>query len=314
MIINVGARTDIVNYYSPWLLKRFQEGFAYSRNPLFPNKVTRYELVPDKVDAILFCSKNYGTLLPRLREITEKFRTYFYYTVTAYGKDVEPNVPDLETSVSLLRELSKLVGKEKTAWRYDPVLLTDSYPIQRHIETFEWLCDRLAPYVDRCIFSFVEMYPRLQTYMPEIIPITKEEKRTIAARLGAIAKKYAIPIQTCGHADDYSEFGIMRSGCATLKIIGQANACKFRNIPHRGTRRGCSCIESRDLGWYDTCPNLCKYCYANHGLEEIRKNVALHDEDSPILIGHLNPDDKVMAGNQTSFLKTDERQISLFDL
>ena len=47
MIINVGGRTDTVHYYSKWLLKRFEEGYVLSRNPLFPKKVTRYELTPD---------------------------------------------------------------------------------------------------------------------------------------------------------------------------------------------------------------------------------------------------------------------------
>jgi len=39
MIVNVGGRTDIVNYYSEWLMNRIKEEFAYSRNPLFPNNV-----------------------------------------------------------------------------------------------------------------------------------------------------------------------------------------------------------------------------------------------------------------------------------
>jgi len=44
MIINAGGRTDIVNYYSEWLLKRFQEGFVYSRNPFSPNVINKYSL------------------------------------------------------------------------------------------------------------------------------------------------------------------------------------------------------------------------------------------------------------------------------
>ena len=60
MILNTGARTDTVQYFTPWLLKRFEEGYALSRNPLFPDRVTRYELVPDKVDCVVFCS----TVLP----------------------------------------------------------------------------------------------------------------------------------------------------------------------------------------------------------------------------------------------------------
>lgn len=54
MILNTGGRTDTVQYYTKWLLKRFEEGCVLSRNPLFPNEVTRYELIPDKFDCVLF--------------------------------------------------------------------------------------------------------------------------------------------------------------------------------------------------------------------------------------------------------------------
>ena len=44
MIISAGQRTDIVQYYTPWLLRRFEEGFVLVRNPLFPSKVTATSL------------------------------------------------------------------------------------------------------------------------------------------------------------------------------------------------------------------------------------------------------------------------------
>ena len=108
-----------------------------SRNPLFPNKVTRYELTPDKVDCVVFCSKNYKPILSRLHEITDKFNTYFHYTITAYGKDIEPGVPSIDESMETLIELSKQVGKQRVAWRYDPVLLTEKYTVETHLQTFE---------------------------------------------------------------------------------------------------------------------------------------------------------------------------------
>lgn len=54
MIINTGMRTDTVQYYSDWLLRRFAEGFVLVRNPRFPHKVTRYELDPPVVDCVVF--------------------------------------------------------------------------------------------------------------------------------------------------------------------------------------------------------------------------------------------------------------------
>lgn len=111
---------------------------------------------------VLFCSKNYAPILDRLHKITEKYRTYFHYTITAYGKDIEPGVPSIDESIETLIRLSKLVGKERVAWRYDPILLTKKYTIETHAKTFEYMAKKLAPYIDRCIFSFVEMYKKLE--------------------------------------------------------------------------------------------------------------------------------------------------------
>ena len=63
MIINTGARTDTVQYYTDWLLNRFDEGFVLVRNPFYPQKITRYELPPEKVDAVQFCSKNIQNII-----------------------------------------------------------------------------------------------------------------------------------------------------------------------------------------------------------------------------------------------------------
>ena len=95
MILNTGGRTDTVQYYSEWLLGRFREGYVLSRNPLFPNTINRIELTPEKIDVVVFCSKDYSPILDRLHEITDRFRCYFHYTITAYGTDIEPRVPSI---------------------------------------------------------------------------------------------------------------------------------------------------------------------------------------------------------------------------
>lgn len=312
MILNTGARTDTVQYFSEWLLKRFEEGFVLTRNPLFPNTVTRYELSPDKIDCVLFCSKNYRPILPRLHEITDRFRTYFHYTITAYGADVEPGVPSIEESIKTLKELSSIAGKEKIAWRYDPVLLTAKYTLEEHARTFSYMAEELAPHIDRCIFSFVEMYKKLQVNMPELIPLSEKDKREFARMLGNTAAENGICIQTCGDDGDYSEFGIRSSGCATAEILGKANGCEFKDLKHKGLRKGCHCIESRDIGAYDTCLNGCKYCYANKSPAAARANYKLHDPASPLLIGGLKSTDKVQSGAQNSFLKSRAVQPTLF--
>lgn len=306
MIINTGGRTDTVQYYTEWLLRRFSEGYVLSRNPMFPSKVNRYELTPDKVDCVVFCSKNYKPILPRLHEITDRFNTYFHYTITAYGKDIEPNVPSIDESIETLVRLSEIVGTKRIAWRYDPVLLTEKYTIKRHLETFEYMSEKLAPYIDRCIFSFVEMYKKLQYNMPELIPLTENDMKILANGLGSIAKKYRIFIQTCGTNGDFLEYGIHSSGCMTLDILGKANGVEFRELKHKGMRQGCHCIESRDIGAYDTCMNGCKYCYANKNPQKAFENYKYHDSASPLLLGDLKPDDTVIQGVQKSFVKREK--------
>lgn len=309
MIINTGGRTDTVQYYTRWLLKRFEEGFVYSRNPLFPNKVTRYELTPDKVDCIQFCSKNYEPILAELPQIVHRFSTYFHYTITAYGKDIEPGVPTIEESMETLKKLSEIMGRQRVAWRYDPVLLTERYTIQTHLETFERMARELSPYVDRCIFSFVEMYKKLETNMPELIPLTDDDKDELARGLGQIAGKCGLYIQTCGTNGDYSHYGIHPSGCMTLEMIGRANGLAFRELKHKGMRQGCHCMESRDIGAYDTCMNGCKYCYANKRPEKAFENFKFHDPDSPLLLGHLKETDVMVQGNQKSFLLLQQKTL-----
>lgn len=311
MIVNTGGRTDTVQYYSEWLLRRFEEGYALSRNPLFPHKISRLELSPDVVDCVVFCSKNYRPILPRLHEITDRFNSYCYYTITAYGRDVEPGVPSIDESMQTLIELAGIVGPQRVAWRYDPVLLTKTYTVERHLETFDRMACTLAPHIDRCIFSFVEIYEKVKFNMPELVMLTEESMDELTRGMGEIAAQYGIYLQTCGTDGDFSRYGIHPSGCMTLDILGAANNVEFRPLKHKGMRRGCHCMEARDIGAYDTCPNGCKYCYANKDPRKAAENFKLHDPASPLLLGHVGPDDEITQATQRLFLKK-EYQLQLF--
>lgn len=302
MIINVGARTDIVNYYSEWLYNRFKEGFAYSRNPLFPNHITRYTLEPSVVDCVIFCSKNYRPVLPWIKEIDAEYNIICYYTISAYGKDIEPNVPDINDCAETLIELSEKIGKDKVVWRYDPVFLTDKYTVQRHIETFNHLAERLAGYFSFCIFSFIEMHKHLAKALPELVLMTDEERDVLLRAFGETARRYGFRIQTCGDDNDYEAYGIGRSGCVTTSILGKAFNCKFKNMAHKGLRKGCHCLPSHDIGAYNTCLNGCRYCYANKKPELIYANYQKHDVRSPLLIGDVLPTDIIRNGNQKSII------------
>ena len=204
--------------------------------------------------------------------------------------------------IKTLYELERIVGAQRICWRYDPVLLTRNYSIERHFETFDYLCGKLADHVDRCIFSFVEIYRKLEFNMPELIVMSIDDMDRIAAGLGRIAATHGILLQTCGTDVDWSRYGIRPSGCMTLEMLGSANGIAFKPRKHKGQRSGCHCIESRDIGAYDSCPNSCRYCYANKSPERALKNYReAHDPNSPLLLGHLRGGDIVTQGAQRPF-------------
>ena len=93
----------------------------------------------------------------------------------------------------------------------------------------------------------------------------------------------------------------------TLDILGEANGITFKDLKHKGARQGCHCMESRDIGAYDTCMNSCKYCYANKYLHKAFENYKYHDPASPLLLGMVKPDDTIIQGVQRSFRKAKKR-------
>ena len=106
MIINTGQRTDIPAFYAEWLANRLREGFVCVRNPYNPSQVSRYCLDPSVVDVIGFCTKNPAPMFPYI-ELLKEYGQYWFVTITPYGRDIEPNVPDKHR---LLEDFKRLTG------------------------------------------------------------------------------------------------------------------------------------------------------------------------------------------------------------
>ena len=311
MIINVGGRTDIVNYYTPWLLNRLSEGYAYSRNPFARENVYKLSLKPEDVDCLLFCSKNYQPKLKHICGIDEKYNILCHYTITAYGKDIETKVPTINQSIKTLEQLSDIVGENKILWRYDPILLTEKYTIEKHLETFEYIAEKISPLVYRCIFSFVDMYKKVEENMPEIIPLAEEDKVKLLKGIGEISERYNLYTQSCATNESYEKYGIHAAGCTTREILEQAHNVVYKNVKGTGIRQNCHCIPSRDIGAYNSCLSECKYCYANRKPEIPKNVIKLHDEKSPLLLGHIKENDKLIDAEVIRYIEP--KQTTLFD-
>lgn len=71
MIISASRRTDIPSYYSEWMLNRLKEKYVLVRNPMNIHQVSKIDLSPNVVDAIVFWTKNPTPMLGRLDELKD---------------------------------------------------------------------------------------------------------------------------------------------------------------------------------------------------------------------------------------------------
>lgn len=311
MILSVSRRTDIPNYYSDWFISRVKEGFLYVRNPMNAHQISRIDLSPDVVDCIVFWTKNPANMIEKLEHL-KNYIYYFQFTLTGYGKDVEPNLPNKrEELIPTFKRLSEKIGKEKVIWRYDPILISKRYTMDYHLKAFEEIASNLADYTEKVVISFVDLYSKTQrnTRGLDIKQMTNEEMISLAGKMAHIASKYNLIIETCAEQIDLQEVGIQHGSCIDKKLIERILGCKLLVEKDKNQRGECGCFESVEIGTYNTCLNGCKYCYANFNDNKVKDNVKLYDKDSALLCGNITSDDKItdrkvksLKDSQISFL------------
>ena len=313
MILSVSRRTDIPTYYSEWFYNRIKEGFVYTRNPMNPRQVSKIDLSPEVIDCIVFWTKNPEPMLARLSELSG-YEYYFQFTLTGYGKDIESNVPHKkERMIPVFKELSERIGADRVIWRYDPIIFTKVYTPEYHLRAFEQIAGELAGYTDKCVISFLDMYTKIAKNMAKIgaYELEETELKAFATELCNIAKANGINMASCAESIDLSECGIEHNACIDKELVEQIIGCKLKVNKGKNQRPECGCVESIDIGTYNTCLNGCKYCYANYSAENAVKNYKRYDSMSPILCGEITNDDKITERKIKSFK---EEQLNLFDI
>ena len=299
MIIQTGLRTDIPAFYTPWFLRRLAEGFVLVRSPYAPGQVTRYCLSPEVVDCIGFCTKNPAPMLPHLDRLNV-YGQFWYVTITPYGPDIEPHVPPAIQVAESLRQLSAKVGRACAAWRYDPILLTEEWTVERHLTAFETLCRQLEGAVDVCVISFIDLYAKVKRNFPQVREVPREDRLLLGRELAGIGAKYGIRLKSCCEGDELAPFGVDCSGCMTRDVYERAIGASLR-MPAGSRSRTCLCHLSGDVGAYNTCGHGCRYCYANTDEAAVRRTMAQHDPASPLLVGSLRTGDVVRDARQESW-------------
>lgn len=309
MIIQTGMRTDIPAFYSKWFLNRIKEGYVLVRNPYNERQVTRYCLTPDVVDLIAFCTKNPAPMLPYMN-VLKPYGQYWFVTITPYGRDIEPNVPDKEKVMDDFKKLSDIVGADSMGWRYDPIFIDKKHSVEWHISEFEKMAEILAGYTKTCVISFIDIYKKVERNFPEAKSVQAEDRAMIGKAFVKIAAKYGMVLKPCAEGEELAKYGADCSGCMTVHTFETALHSRLE-VPKRkkNQRNGeCACLLGTDIGAYDTCGYLCKYCYANANPVLVKENMRKHNPDSPFLIGGHMPGDIVREAIQKSWI---DRQIRL---
>ncbi len=309
MIISTGMRTDIPAFYSSWLANRLREGYVLVRNPYNRSSVSRYILSPDVVDVISFCSKNPAPMLKHMH-LLKDYGQYWFISITPYGKDYEPNVPPVSKSIDTFERLYNIVGKDSMGWRYDPIIIDDKYSLEYHEAVFAEMAYKLAAFTDTCVISFVDLYAKVRRNCPDIRAVEFTDRVEIVKRFTSIGKECGINIKPCCEGHLYDLYGVDPSGCFPPAVYEKVLGSRL-NVPSgvKSQREGCNCILGHDIGEYDTCPHMCRYCYANTDKATVKNNLLKHDPNSPFLIGNKEPGDIIRDARQESWI---ERQISLF--
>lgn len=301
MIVNTGMRTDIPAFFSAWFLNRIREGYVLVRNPYNPAQVTKYLLTPDKVDILAFCTKNPAPMLPYMDEL-KAFRQFWFVTITPYGKDIEPYVPDKHEVLDSFKRLSQIVGKRAVSWRYDPIFISQKYSLDYHKRVFEKMVAELCGYTEQVVISFIDLYSKTRRNFPQAREVTPEERVEIGRYFAEIGRRYGITVRSCAEGTELAQYGVDVSGCMTKEVLENAAGIRLNPPKKPNARQECSCLLGNDIGAYNTCPHACRYCYANYDRQAVTENLRRHDPRSPLLIGELQEGDTVRPADQYSYI------------
>lgn len=304
MIISASRRTDIPAFYSEWFMKRVKAGFFVKVNPFNWKQKKVVSLSPEDVDCIVFWTKNPKPLMSHLDTLDQfSYNYYFQFTLNDYPKELEPALSPVTSRIKIFQELSKRIGKEKIIWRYDPIIISNITTVDDHIQGFERLAEQLSPYTKRVVISFVDMYGKTKHKLRKLEnqhglkfidlkePDQKEKLLFLAKRLGRMAKERNLEITTCAEKIDLGHVGIGHGACIDKALIMKLFHKELDQKKDKYQRTECLCIESEEMGMYDTCKFHCTYCYAVRSEKTVSNNIEKHNVQSPQLVGEVEEED-----------------------
>ncbi|MPN38850.1 hypothetical protein SDC9_186375 [bioreactor metagenome] len=141
------------------------------------------------------------------------------------------------------------------------------------------------------------------------VTVNNKDMIEIGKTLSDIASSYGLKIETCSELIDLSSVGIEHAKCIDDKLIADILGENINIQKDKNQRDICGCVASIDIGAYNTCKHGCLYCYANFSDKAVKNNIMKHDPKSPMLIGNIEPGDKITDRKMDSYK---EDQLSFF--
>lgn len=241
VVISASRSTDIPAFYAKWFFNRLERGYCVWYNP-FNQKPVYVSF--RRCKAIVFWTKNPKPILPYLHKLDEMgIHYYFQVTLNDYVKEgFEPNVPSVEERIETFRELSRMVGKQRVIWRFDPLIVTEKLTPAILLERIWNVGNMLKGACEKLVFSFVDVnaYRKVQRNMVKetscfstktvaSAEMTKAQRLEIVEGLVKIreawkAEGWEVTMATCGEDVDYASYGIEHNRCIDGELMKRAFA------------------------------------------------------------------------------------------
>ena len=306
VIVSASRSTDIPAFYSDWFMERLKAGYVKWFNPF--NGQPLY-VGFGKMRCIVFWSKNPKPMLERLDEVESLgFRQYYFqFTLNDYmAEGLEPNVPPAAERIDTFKRLADRIGKERVIWRFDPLMLTEKISIDALLERVGNIGQELKGYTEKLVFSFIDIaaYRKVQKNLAGlgVREFSPDDQIQFAQGLAELNQDLRLELATCGELADLSAYGVKHNKCVDDELMvrlfhDDAKLMDFIDAEYdmidgwtikkskkdKGQRKACGCIVSKDIGMYNTCPHLCKYCYANFSDDAVMKNWRNHRTENDII-------------------------------
>jgi hypothetical protein len=281
IIISASRRTDIPAFYMPWFMGQVKKGSFEVTNP-FNQRVSIVPATPDKVDTIVFWSKNFGPFLDKSygeQLLKQGFHLFFNFTINSECTNLEPNVPPLKKRLEQLEHLCQRFGPKTINWRFDPLCFfkTEVGRLHDNLNDFAGIADKAAECgIVRCITSFMDHYPKIRRRLstrPGFVFVDMSLEKKVEILRGMI-KTFAtgnINLSICCEKNLMEAFprslSVSGSSCIPGDLIRKLFGGRLSLKKDTGQRvkAGCGCTQSTDIGSYrlQPCYHNCLFCYAN---------------------------------------------------